>query len=306
MTTLQPLIGDVLNRAADRMNAADLYFGHGTDNAWDEACLLLFEVLQLPPDSDESIAAEHFPAEALGRFEALVSRRISERVPAAYLIGKAWYGGYAFNVTADVLVPRSPLAELIDAGFAPWYRGAPRAILDLCAGSGCLGILCGHRFPAAEVTLAELSPAAAEVARSNIALHDLAERVKLYEGDLFVPVPVQKFDVILSNPPYVDAEDMASLPAEFHHEPALGLGSGRDGLDITRRILTQAADWLSPDGILLVEVGNSWPALEAAYPNIPFTWIELERGGQGIFLLSAAELRQFSKSLQGAYNRGAD
>lgn len=301
----ESLIGEVLNNAAERMEKAGVFFGHGTDNAWDEACLLLFDVLDVPPDVDESIANEPFPFGAKERFEQLLSTRISEKAPMAYLLGKAWYAGYPFVVSPSVLVPRSPLAELIEKRFSPWFTGKAARILDLCAGSGCLGILCAHHFPEAKISLGELSSEAIEIARQNIAMHGLDDRIEVYESDLFASIPSARFDIIVSNPPYVDKNDFDSMPQEFKHEPELGLISGDDGLDITRCILAEGESWLTDEGILVVEVGNSWPALEKAYPDVPFTWLEMERGGEGIFVLSAAELRQFRESFQGAYNRRA-
>lgn len=288
------------------MDKAGLFFGHGTDNAWDEACTLLFEVLQVPPDVDESIANEPFPEGSVELFERLLSQRISEKVPMAYLLGKAWYAGFPFIVNRNVLIPRSPIAEVIERRFDPWLSGEATNILDLCAGSGCLGILCAHHFPRAAITLGELSPEAIEIARQNVSLHGLDDRVSVNQSDLFDAIECSKFDIIVSNPPYVDKADFESMPDEFQHEPALGLISGDDGLDITRRILFEAENWLTEEGILVVEVGNSWQALEEAYPDLPFTWLEMERGGDGVFVLSASELKQFRESIQGAYNRRAD
>lgn len=300
------LIGDVLTTAAEQMDAAELFFGHGTDNAWDEACTLLFDVLGVPPDVDESIANEPFPAEAMERFQRLLSRRITEKVPMAYLLGQAWYAGFPFRVNENVLIPRSPLAELIEKRFKPWFAGDAKKVLDLCAGSGCLGILAAHYFPEAEVFLGELSAEAIEVARQNIEFHGLDDRISVCESDLFENLVPDKFDIVLSNPPYVDEAGFEAMPGEFQHEPELGLISGKDGLDITRRILFDAERWLTEKGILVVEVGNSWVALEQAYPDLPFTWVEMERGGEGIFVLSAEDLGRFRDSIQGAYNRRAD
>lgn len=300
------LIGEVLSHAAEKMDKAGLFFGHGTDNAWDEACTLLFDVLDVPPDVDESIAKEPFPEASMKRFQELLSRRITEKVPMAYLLGKAWYAGFPFKVSKNVLIPRSPLAELIEKRVSPWFAGEAKKILDLCAGSGCLGILAAHHFPEAKVFLGELSPEAIEIARQNIDIHRLDDRISVFESDLFQNLAPERFDIIVSNPPYVDKVDFESMPDEFQHEPELGLVSGADGLDITRRILAEAQNWLSEKGVLVVEVGNSWLALENAYPDVPFTWLEMERGGNGIFVLSASELKQFRDSIQGAYNRRAD
>jgi ribosomal protein L3 glutamine methyltransferase len=220
-----------------------------------------------------------------------IRRRIEERVPAAYITNQAWFSGMPFFVDERVLVPRSPIAELIEKTFSPWLEAEPQHILDLCAGSGCIGIACAYTFPDAAVQLSDISFDALAVAEENIQQHDLADRVFAIQSDLFENLGGQRFDLIVSNPPYVDAEDMASLPVEYHAEPELGLASGEDGLDFTRRLLKEAEDHLTENGLLVVEVGNSWPALEAAYPQLPFVWVEFERGGHGVFVLRAADLR---------------
>ncbi len=299
------LIGEALNQAADLMEEADLYFGHGTDNAWDEACLLLESVLKFGPNVDNSMAGETLSNGDLQRFTALVDQRIKERVPAAYLVGYSWYGGYRFVVNEDVLVPRSPLAEVIQRNFQPWCITEPNSILDLCTGSGCLGILCAHQFPDAQVMLSDISESALAIARKNVKAHELERQVGLIKSNVFSDIPPQKFDVIVSNPPYVDEYDMAHMPDEFHCEPRLGLASGRDGLDITREILANAEHWLTEQGILVVEIGNSWEAAEQVYANLPFTWLELSSGGHGVFVLTRDELVASRDSLRAAYNRGA-
>lgn len=235
---------------------------------------------------------------------ALLLRRIEARIPAAYLLGEAWFCGLPYVVDERVLVPRSPIGELIEGRFAPWLQGTPARILDLCTGSGCIGIACAHAFPAAEVVLADLSFEALEVANLNIERHGVEERVYTVQGDGFDGLPGQRFDLIVSNPPYVDAEDFADMPAEFHHEPELGLACGEDGLDLVRRMLAEAADHLSDDGLLVVEVGNSQVHVEAAYPEVEFAWVEFARGGHGVFVLSAEQCRRhqalFRARLQGA------
>ncbi|WP_062062124.1 50S ribosomal protein L3 N(5)-glutamine methyltransferase [Cellvibrio sp. OA-2007] len=284
-------IRDLLRWAASEFIAAKLFYGHGTDNPWDEAEQLVLHAIHLaPPLGDEWLDARLMRSER-ERVVANVQRRIEERIPAAYITGQAWFAGLPYVVDERVLVPRSPIAELIEKRFAPWLINEPQHILDLCTGSGCIGIACAHAFPDAYVQLSDISYDALAVADENIQQHGMTERVFALQSDLFESLIGQRFDLIVSNPPYVDAEDMASLPDEFHAEPELGLSSGDDGLDFTRRLLQEAADFLTEDGLLVVEVGNSWPALEAAYPTLPFTWVEFERGGHGVFVLTAQDLR---------------
>lgn len=284
-------IRDFLRWAASEFIAAKLFYGHGTDNPWDEAEQLVLHAIHLaPPLGDEWLDARLTYSER-ERVIANIQRRISERIPAAYITGQAWFAGLPYVVDERVLVPRSPIAELIGKRFSPWLVNEPRQILDLCTGSGCIGIACAYAFPDAEVQLSDISYDALAVAEENIHQHGMTERVFAMQSDLFENLLGQRFDLIVSNPPYVDAEDMASLPDEFHAEPELGLASGDDGLDFTRRLLKDAADFLTEEGLLVVEVGNSWPALEEAYPTLPFTWVEFERGGHGVFVLTAQDLR---------------
>ncbi len=284
-------IRDFFRWAASEFIDAKLFYGHGTDNPWDEAEQLVLHAIHLaPPLGDEWLDARLTRHER-ERVVLNIQRRIEERIPAAYITGQAWFAGLPYSVDERVLVPRSPIAELIENRFAPWLVNEPQQILDLCTGSGCIGIACAHAFPDAEVQLSDISYDALAVAEENIQQHGMAERVFALQSDLFENLLGQRFDLIVSNPPYVDAEDMASLPDEFHAEPELGLSSGEDGLDFTRRLLKEAEDLLTEDGLLVVEVGNSWPALEEAYPALPFTWVEFERGGHGVFILSARDLR---------------
>ncbi|RYY02089.1 MAG: 50S ribosomal protein L3 N(5)-glutamine methyltransferase [Gammaproteobacteria bacterium] len=284
-------IRDFIRWGASEFTAAKLYFGHGTDNAWDEAEQLVLHAIHLTPP----LAAEWLSAR-LTRIErdAVINhfqRRIEERVPAAYITGQAWFAGLPFIVDERVLVPRSPIGELIQQQFKPWINNEPAQILDLCTGSGCIGIACAYAFPDAEVQLSDISFDALAVAEENIQQHNLEDRVFAMQSDLFANLAGQKFDLIVSNPPYVDADDLATMPPEYHAEPEIGLGSGDDGLDFTRRLLQDASDYLTDDGVLIVEVGNSWVALEEAYPNVPFTWIEFERGGHGVFVLKKSDLK---------------
>ena len=284
-------IRDFLRWGASEFVAAKLFYGHGTDNPWDEAEQLVLHALHMvPPLADEWLDAR-LTTDERARVVSNIQRRIEERIPAAYITGQAWFAGLPFAVDERVLVPRSPLAELIKKGFAPWLTQEPREILDLCTGSGCIGIACAYQFPDATVQLSDISFDALAVAEENIAQHGLSERVFALQSDLFENLHGQRFDLIVSNPPYVDADDMASLPDEFHAEPELGLASGDDGLDFTRRLLTEAAAYLTENGLLVVEVGNSWPALADAYPALPFTWVEFEHGGHGVFILTAQQLR---------------
>ncbi|MWV17493.1 50S ribosomal protein L3 N(5)-glutamine methyltransferase [Pseudomonas sp. L-22-4S-12] len=283
---------DHIRWAVSRFHAEQLFFGHGTDNAWDEARQLVLGALHLPWEVADSYLDCRLEEDEQQHLLALLKRRIEERVPTAYLLGEAWFCGLPFIVDERVLVPRSPIAELIGQHFAPWLSGEPARILDLCTGSGCIGIACAYAFPQAEVVLADLSFEALEVANQNIERHALEERVYTVQGDGFAGLPGQRFDLILSNPPYVDAEDFADMPAEYQHEPELGLACGDDGLDLVRRMLAEAADHLNEQGILIVEVGNSQVHVEALYPEVDFTWLEFEQGGHGVFLLAAKQCRQ--------------
>lgn len=283
-------IRDYLRWATSRFNAAELFFGHGTDNAWDESVQLIMPSLNLPWDSPPDLLNARLTMEERRHLVEVVERRIHDRTPAAYITGKAWFYGLEFNVDERVLVPRSPLAELIDQQFAPWLSGYPARILDLCTGSGCIGLACATVFTDSEVVLSDISADAIDVARSNIAKHHLGDQVRAVESDLFAALAGEVFDLIVSNPPYVNEEDLGQMPAEFQAEPALALGSGDDGLDFTRRLLSQARQHLSDRGLLIVEVGNSWPALEVAYPKVAFTWLDFESGGHGVFALTAKQL----------------
>ena len=284
-------VRDFLRWGASEFTAADLFYGHGTDNPWDEAEQLVLHAIHLtPPLANEWLDARLTRTER-GRVLANLQRRIQERIPAAYITGRTWFAGLPFQVDERVLVPRSPIAELIQKRFEPWLIQSPERILDLCTGSGCIGIACAYMFPEAEVQLSDISYDALAVAEQNIQMHSLEDRVFALQSDGFEHMQGQVFDLIVSNPPYVDAEDMASLPDEYRAEPELGLASGVDGLDFTRQLLTCALDHLTEAGLLVVEVGNSWPALAQAYPELPFTWVEFENGGHGVFVLSAQDLR---------------
>ncbi|WP_417777575.1 50S ribosomal protein L3 N(5)-glutamine methyltransferase [Stutzerimonas xanthomarina] len=284
---------DHIRWAVSRFHAEHLFFGHGTDNAWDEARQLVLGALHLPWEMADSYLDCRLEDDEREHLQVLLRRRIEQRVPTAYLLGQAWFCGLPFIVNDNVLIPRSPIGQLIERRFEPWLANEPARILDLCTGSGCIGIACAYEFLDAEVLLADLSFEALEVASCNIEQHGLEDRVYTVHSDGFDGLPKQRFDLIVSNPPYVDAEDFADMPAEFHHEPALGLACGDDGLDLVRRMLAEAADHLTETGTLVVEVGNSQVHVEALYPEVDFTWLEFTAGGHGVFLLSASQCRDY-------------
>lgn len=283
---------DHIRWAVSRFHAEHLFFGHGTDNAWDEARQLVLGALNLPWEMADSYLDCRLEDDEREHLHGLLLRRIDQRVPTAYLLGQAWFCGLPFIVDERVLIPRSPIGELIDQRFEPWLANPPARILDLCTGSGCIGIACAYEFPDAEVALADLSFEALEVANQNIEQHGLEARVYTVQSDGFDGLPKQRFDLIVSNPPYVDEEDFADMPEEYHHEPAMGLACGNDGLDLVRRMLAEAADHLTESGSLIVEVGNSQVHVEALYPEVDFTWLEFAQGGHGVFLLAAAQCRE--------------
>jgi len=286
-------VRDFLRWSVSAFNAAGVAFGHGTDNAWDEARWLVLGALHLPFDSPDWVLDARLGAPEREQLARLLRRRIAERMPTAYLLGEAWFAGLRFRVDPAVLIPRSPIAELIASGCEPWLDGRePLRILDLCCGSGCIGIAAALAWPRAQVDLADVSPAALVLAHANVALHGVGERVRVVESDLFAALAGEAYDLILSNPPYVDAADLAALPAEFLHEPRLGLAAGDDGLDIARRIIAEAPGHLGSAGLLVMEVGNSADALEAAFPDLPFLWPDFTHGGHGVALIHAGELRE--------------
>jgi ribosomal protein L3 glutamine methyltransferase len=292
-------VGDCVRWAQTCFEQAGLHYGHGTDNAWDEALHLIFGTLQLQWDSDPSVLDCKLTDAEKAAAIRNVQRRVDERIPVPYLTGRAWFAGLEFKIDRRAIIPRSPIAELIENDFAPWYPGAGlNRVLDLCCGSGCIGLAIAAWLPQTQVDLADIDEQALTLARENATLLGLAERVELVQSDLFSQLRGHQYDLIVTNPPYVDVQDLASMPAEYAHEPPRALGSGNDGLSAIRQILVAAVHYLSPDGLLVAEVGNSWQSLEAALPEVPFTWIDLEHGGHGVFVLTAQELAECGASLR--------
>lgn len=285
-------VRDLLRFAVSRFNEANLFFGHGTHNAYDEAAYLILHSLHLPLDTLEPFLDARLTSGELESVLHILERRVTERIPAAYLTHEAWLGDFRFYVDERVIVPRSFIAELLREELSPWVED-PEVVtsaLDLCTGSGCLAILMAHTFPNAEIDAADLSPDALEVAKRNVADYALEDRIRLVQSDLFAALDGQTYDVIISNPPYVNAPSVQALPPEYLHEPELALGSGEDGLEATRIILRDAPKHMNPDGILVVEIGYNRDALEAAYPDLPFTWLETSAGDEFVFLLRREQL----------------
>lgn len=283
-------IQDMMRWAYSYFNASDLYYGHGYDNAWDEAQQLVLAALYLPADVPEAMYQSRLTLVEKERVIHLIETRLGTRQPVAYLTNSAWFCGNEFYVDERTIVPRSPIGELIMQKFAGLIDHEPKRILDMCTGSGCIAIACAQQFLEAEVDAVDLSLDALDVAQINIERHGLAERVFPISSDLFNDIPQDKYDLIVINPPYVDEEDLDDMPQEFHFEPEMSLGSGADGLDITKRILAQAADYLTDNGVLVCEVGNSMVHLIEQFPTVPFNWIEFKNGGLGVFSLTRAQL----------------
>jgi len=285
-------VRDVLRWSVSQFNRCQLAFGHGSDNAWDEAAYLLLHTLHLPLDTlDPYLDAIMLESERAA-YLALVARRCNERVPAAYLTGEAWLQGHRFRVTTDTIVPRSPIAELLAEQLQPWIAD-PDAIynaLDLCTGSGCLAILTALAFPQAQVDAVDLSDAALEVAQSNIDAFELNDRMSLYKSDLLDQLPQTAYDLIICNPPYVNEQSMQNLPQEYQHEPQLALAGGDDGMDLVRRILEAAPNFLSPEGVLVLEIGNEYDNFIAAFPELEPIWLSTETAEDQVLLLSREQL----------------
>jgi len=285
-------IRDYIRLCYSQMMQYKVYLGHGHINPVDEARQLVLAAVYLPWNTDDALLDGKLLVSEKQRILAFIDRRVSQREPLPYIINEAWFMQLPFYVDTRVLIPRSPISQLIEQQFSPFLRPGPVArILDLCTGSGCIGIATAYAFDTSTVDLADISGEALEVAKLNVEKHEMQEQVHVIKSDLFSNVS-EKYDLIVSNPPYVDREDLASMPDEYQHEPALALGSGPDGLDICKDILAQANDYLTEDGLLVVEVGNSEIHLMQQYPQVPFTWVDLAEGGNGVFAISAQDLKQ--------------
>jgi len=285
-------VRDWLRWAVSRFHEEGLAFGHGTTNAWDEAVYLVLHTLSLPLDRLEPFLDAKLTLVERTRLAGVLGRRIDDRVPAAYLTREAWLGDFRFYVDERVIVPRSHIAELLPDGLAPWI-GDPAAIesaLDLCTGSGCLAILLAHAYPEADVDAIDLSSDALAVAQRNVADYGLAGRINLIRSDLYANLVEKSYDLVISNPPYVTERSMASLPAEYRHEPAMALAGGDDGLDAVRTIVRESPRFLRPGGLLVVEVGHGRAATEAAFPRMPFTWLETPSSADAVFAVTREEL----------------
>ena len=285
-------VRDWLRFAVSRFNQAKLFFGHGSSDPYDEAAYLILHTLHLPIDRLEPFLDARLTDSERAEVLNVIQRRVEQRVPAAYLTHEAFLGDFSFYVDERVIVPRSFIAELLREQLSPWIAEPEEisSVLDLCTGSGCLAILAAYAFPNALVDAVDLSPDALAVAERNVSDYVLQDRIELIESNLFAKLGGRKYDIIISNPPYVDAESVALLPQEYLHEPELSLGSGDDGLDATRVILAQAADHLTDNGILIVEIGHNREVLEAAYPDLPFTWLDVTAGDQFVFMLHRNDL----------------
>lgn len=289
-------IADYCRYGATIFNQAELFYGHGSENAFNDAYILVMYALSLPNDVDDSImTCRLIDSEKLSVL-ALFNRRVEEQIPVAYITNIAYFAQLPFYVDERVLIPRSPIGELVENQFFPYISNEkpPKRILDLCTGSGCIAIACASYFESSEVDAVDLSVEALNVAQVNIENHGLCEQVIPIQSDIFSGVEGQKYDLIVSNPPYVDQQDIDSLPQEYLHEPEMGLGCGEDGLDIVRVILAESAKHLNEGGLLFCEVGNSEVHVKALYNEVPFTWLNFERGGHGVFMLTKTQLVEFA------------
>ncbi|MBW4050888.1 MAG: 50S ribosomal protein L3 N(5)-glutamine methyltransferase [Proteobacteria bacterium] len=286
-----PTVLGLIDRCARRLRRAGVFFGHGTDNARDDSAALVLHALGLPQTGDPAVYSRRVGPRGVRSVDELIRRRIEERIPAVYLTGETWFAGLAFHVDPRALIPRSPIAELIERQFAPWIDPSRVGrILDVGTGSGCIAIACAKALPRARVDAVDISGEALEVAAINVRRHRVGKRVRLLRSDHFSALRGERYDIIVANPPYVGRREMSGLPPEYRHEPPLALAAGRDGLDSVRVILREAGSHLRPGGLLIVEVGNTEAAVRRAFKRLPFLWLEFERGGGGVFLLTADQV----------------
>ena len=285
-------IRDLLRFTVSKFNQADLFFGHGSASAYDEAAYLILHTLHLPLEQLEPFLDARITSDELAQLGTILERRVTEKIPAAYLTHEAWLGDFSFYVDEHVIIPRSFIAELLQTQLKPWIADPDNvfSFLDLCTGSGCLAIIMAHYFEKAEIDAVDISSDALDVANKNVMNYQLQNRIHLIQSDMFAGLSGKRYDLIISNPPYVNAESMAMLPEEYRHEPSNALASGVDGLDATRHILSKAADYLTEQGLLIVEIGHNRDALLAAFPQMPFTWLETSAGDAFVFLLNREQL----------------
>jgi ribosomal protein L3 glutamine methyltransferase len=292
LTTTFSTVRDLLRYAVTRFTSAQLAFGHGSTNAYDEAAYLILHTLHLPLDLLDPFLDARLTSEEVDTVLTVIERRANERVPAAYITNEAWMHGLRFYVDERVIVPRSFIGELLADGLQPYVEDPEQvgAVLELCTGSASLAILAAHAFPNADIDAVDLSAPALEVARRNVEEHGLDDQIALFEGDLFAPLPERRYDVIITNPPYVNAESMQALPPEYRHEPEMALAGGADGMEIVRRIIGQARNWLTDEGVLVVEIGNERANVEAAFGGLDLVWLSTCAGDDQVFLIQAADL----------------
>ncbi|MDE1184045.1 50S ribosomal protein L3 N(5)-glutamine methyltransferase [Paraburkholderia sp.] len=292
MTLPFSTVRDLLRFAVTRFTQADLSFGHVSANAYDEAAYLVLHTLHLPLDMLEPFLDARLAPAEIDAVLNVIERRATDRLPAAYITQEAWMHGYRFFVDQRVIVPRSFIGELLQDGLQPYVEDPEQvgAVLELCTGSGCLAILAAHAFPNADIDAVDLSAPALEVATRNVDDYKLDERIALFEGDLYAPLPERRYDVIITNPPYVNADSMQALPAEYRHEPEMALAGGADGMDIVRRIIAEARNWLTDEGVLVVEIGNERAHVEAAFGGLDLVWLSTSAGDDNVFLIQAADL----------------
>jgi len=292
LATTFATVRDLLRYGVSRFSAAQLAFGHGSNNAYDEAAYLILHTLHLPLDLLDPFLDARLTTEEVDKVLGVIERRATERVPAAYITQEAWMHGLRFYVDERVIVPRSFIGELLEDGLQPYVEDPEQvsAVLELCTGSASLAILAAHAFPNADVDAVDLSAPALEVAHRNVHEHGLDERFALFEGDLYAPLPERRYDVIITNPPYVNAASMKALPPEYQHEPEMALAGGADGMDIVRRIIKDARNWLTDDGVLVIEIGNERENVEAAFGGLDLVWLSTSAGDDQVFLIQACDL----------------